>query len=142
LAESKLEKTNWGLEILEKLQVPDGWCSSGRIANEYTPILSIPICPVKPLDDPEPVWQSQIWLRVKYFIFLLLNLLPWLNFNCNCTLLVSATVFKILFGVPEPWLFKPNDTGVPQITSSFTQLLKFILICNCPPDRLFTKLLF
>jgi hypothetical protein len=24
------------LSILEKLQVPDGWCSSGLIANEYT----------------------------------------------------------------------------------------------------------
>ena len=32
--------TNWALSILEKLHVPDGWCSSGLRANEYTQIES------------------------------------------------------------------------------------------------------
>jgi hypothetical protein len=32
---------NIALSILEKLQVPDGWCSSGLSANEYTAIVLI-----------------------------------------------------------------------------------------------------
>jgi hypothetical protein len=33
-------KFNLALSILEKLQVPLGWCSSGLRANEYTPMPS------------------------------------------------------------------------------------------------------
>ena len=32
--------TNWALSIREKLHVPDGWCSSGLRAKEYTQIES------------------------------------------------------------------------------------------------------
>ena len=36
----KYLKINLALSILEKLQVPDGWCSSGLRANEYTDMAS------------------------------------------------------------------------------------------------------
>ena len=40
--------TKEALSILEKLHVPDGWCSSGFKANEYTAIVSFkqPLIPI------------------------------------------------------------------------------------------------
>ena len=41
LATRAADELNWALSILEKLHVPDGWCSSGLRANEYTQIESL-----------------------------------------------------------------------------------------------------
>jgi len=46
--------TNWALSILEKLQVPDGWCSSGLSAKEYTPIESLKPEPIAVADESNP----------------------------------------------------------------------------------------
>ena len=57
-----VKPSNLALSILEKLHVPDGWCSSGFKANEYTAIPSK--CPpeadpasfLSVSNAPEPLW--------------------------------------------------------------------------------------
>ena len=72
------------MSILEKLHVPEGWCSSGLRANEYTAIESASVLFVAVGSiPPGPLWCCHTCVLVKYVKGLAANLSCPLSLSWN-----------------------------------------------------------